>query len=183
VLGQRKISAPIALGDDRFVILKVRAHTKAAVPPLASVREKVVAAVQRERAKEAARAAAEAAAARVDSVATFDNAVRALGVVSEPARFVDRRDPALPSTVRNALFTFPRPVGGKPVTRAVPLPEGGYAVVTFTQSRTMPAAGDAQLRGFRVQQITAGQGQASVGAYVEELRRSAKVEKNPRAFQ
>jgi len=183
VLGQRKISAPIALGDDRFVILKVRAHTKAAVPPLASVREKVVAAVQRERATEAARAAAEAAAARVDSVATFDNAVRALGVVSEPARFVDRRDPALPSTVRNALFTFPRPVGGKPVTRAVPLPEGGYAVVTFTQSRTMPAAGDAQLRGFRVQQITAGQGQASVGAYVEELRRSAKVEKNPRAFQ
>jgi hypothetical protein len=47
----------------------------------------------------------------------------------------------------------------------------------------MPTAGDAQLRGLRVQQITAGQGQASVGAYVEELRRSAKVEKNPRAFQ
>jgi hypothetical protein len=103
--------------------------------------------------------------------------------IERPARFVDRRDPALPSTVRNALFTFPRPVGGKPVTRAVPLPEGGYAVVTFTQSRTMPTAGDAQLRGFRVQQITAGQGQAAVGAYIEELRSSAKVEKNPRAFQ
>ena len=65
----------------------------------------------------------------------------------------------------------------------MPLPEGGYAIVTFTQRRTMPTAGDAQLRSFRVQQITAGQGQASVGAYVEELRRSAKVEKSPRAFQ
>ena len=183
VLGQRRISAPIALGDDRFVVVKVASHTKAAIPPLASVREQAVAAVQRERATAAARAAAEGAAARVDSAATFDNAVRELGVVAEPARFVDRRDPALPSTVRSALFEFPRPVGGKPVTRAVPLPEGGYAIVTFTQRRNMPTAGDAQLRSFRVQQITAGQGQASVGAYVEELRRSAKVEKNPRAFQ
>jgi peptidyl-prolyl cis-trans isomerase D len=183
LLGQRLISAPIALGDDRFVVVKVASHTKAAIPPLASVREQAVAAVQRERATAAARAAAEGAAARVDSAATFDNAVRALGVVAEPARFVDRRDPALPSTVRSALFEFPRPVGGKPVTRAVSLPEGGYAIVTFTQRRNMPTAGDAQLRSFRVQQITAGQGQASVGAYVEELRRSAKVEKNPRAFQ
>ena len=85
--------------------------------------------------------------------------------------------------MRNALFSFPRPVRGKPVTRALPLPEGGYAIVTFTQTRSMPTAGDAQLRGLRVQQITAGQGQAAVGAYVEELRGSAKVEKNPRAFQ
>ena len=183
LLGQRRVSAPIALGDDRFVVVKVASHTKAAIPPLASLRGEVVAAVQRERATAAARAAAEGAAARVDSVATFDNAVRDLGVVAEPARFVDRRDPALPSTVRNALFSFPRPVRGKPVTRAEPLPEGGYAIVTFTQTRSMPSAGDAQLRGFRVQQITAGQGQAAVGAYIEELRGSAKVEKNPRAFQ
>ena len=177
------LEAAIALGDDRFVVVKVASHTKAAIPPLASLRGEVVAAVQRERATAAARAAAEGAAARVDSAATFDNAVRALGVVAEPARFVDRRDPALPSTVRNALFSFPRPVRGKPVTRAVPLPEGGYAIVTFTQTRSMPSAGDAQLRSLRVQQITAGQGQAAVGAYIEELRGSAKVEKNPRAFQ
>ena len=47
VLGQRKISAPIALGDDRFVVVKVASHTKAAIPPLASLRGEVVAAVQR----------------------------------------------------------------------------------------------------------------------------------------
>ena len=58
-----------------------------------------------------------------------------------------------------------------------------FHVVEELERRNMPTAGDAQLRGLRVQQITAGQGQAAVGAYVEELRRSAKVEKNPRAFQ
>lgn len=50
VLGQRCISDPIALGDDRFVVVQVRTYTKAAAPPLASAHEKVVAALQFERA-------------------------------------------------------------------------------------------------------------------------------------
>ena len=183
VLGQRRISDPVGLGDERFVIVKVRTHTKAAVPPLASVRDKVVAAVQRDNASAAARAAAEAAAARVDGVAAFDIVARGLGVTAEPARFVDRRDPAIPAAVREALFAMPRPVGGRPVTRAVPLPEGGYALVSLSQTRSVPSAGDAAARSIRAQQLVNQQAQATIGAYIEEMRRSAKVEKNARAFQ
>lgn len=183
VLGQRRISDPVGLGDDRFVIVKVRTHAKPAIPPLASVRDKVVAAVQRERATEAARAAAEAAAARVDGVAAFDAVAKSLGAAAEAARFVDRRDPAIPAAVREALFAMPRPVGGRPVTRAVPLPEGGYALVSLSQTRSVPSPGDAAARSIRVQQLVNRQAQATIGAYVEEMRRSAKVEKNPRAFQ
>jgi peptidyl-prolyl cis-trans isomerase D len=183
VLGQRRISEPVGLGDDRFVIVKVRSHTKAAIPPLASVREKAVAAVQRENAIAAARAAAEAAAARVDGAAAFDTVVKGLGVAAEAARFVDRRDPAVPAAVREALFAFPRPVGGRPVTRAVALPEGGYALVSLSQVRSVPSAGDAAARSIRAQQLVNQQAQGTIGAYIEELRRSAKVEKNARAFQ
>lgn len=183
VLGQRRISEPVALGEDRFVIVKVRNHAKAAIPPLASVRDKVVAAVQRERASAVARAAAEAAAARVDGAAAFDVALKGLGVTAEPARFVDRRDPAIQSGVREALFAMPRPVGGRPVTRAVALPDGGYALVGLFQTRSVPFPGDASARSLRVQQLVNRQAQGSIGAYVEELRRSAKVEKNARAFQ
>jgi peptidyl-prolyl cis-trans isomerase D len=183
VLGQRKISEPVGLGDERFVIVKVRTHTKAAIPPLASVRDKVVAAVQRDNASAAARAAAEAAAARVDGAAAFDSVAKSLGVAAEPARFVDRRDPAMPAAVREALFAMPRPVGGRPVTRAVPLPEGGYALVSLSQARSVPAAGDAAARSIRAQQLVNQQAQGTIGAYIEELRRSAKVEKNARAFQ
>jgi peptidyl-prolyl cis-trans isomerase D len=183
VLGQRRISDPVGLGDERFVIVKVRTHTKAAIPPLASVRDKVVAAVQRDSASAAARAAAEAAAARVDGAAAFDVVARSLGVGAEPARFVDRRDPAIPAAVREALFAMPRPVGGRPVTRAVPLPDGGYALVSLSQTRSVPSAGDAAARGIRAQQLVNQQAQATIGAYIEEMRRSAKVEKNARAFQ
>ena len=183
VLGQRRISDPVALGEDRFVLVKVRTHTQAAIPPLASVRDKVVAAVQREQASAAARAAAEAAAARVDGVAAFDTVAKSLGVSADAARFVDRRDPAIPAAVREALFAMPRPVGGRPVTRAVPLPEGGYALVALLQMRSVPSPGDQAARSARVQQLVNRQAQATIGAYVEELRRSAKVDKNARAFQ
>ena len=100
-----------------------------------------------------------------------------------PARFVDRRDPAVPAAVREALFAFPRPVGGRPVTRAVALPEGGYALVSLSQVRSVPSAGDAAARSIRAQQLVNQQAQGTIGAYIEELRRSAKVEKNARAFQ
>ena len=183
VLGQRRISEPVGLGDDRFIIVKVRSHTKAAIPPLASVRDQVVAAVQRENASAAARAAAEAAAARVDGAAAFDSVARGLSVTPEPARFVDRRDPAVPAAVREALFAMPRPVGGRPVTRAVALPEGGYALVSLSQTRSVPFAGDAAARSLRAQQLVNQQAQGTIGAYIEVLRRSAKVEKNARAFQ
>ena len=183
VLGQRRISDPIGLGDERFVIVKVRSHTKAAIPPLASVRDKVVAAVQRDGASAAARAAAEAAAARVDGAAVFDSVAKSLGVTADAARFVDRRDPAIPTAVREALFAMPRPVGGRPVTRAVPLPDGGYALVSLSQTRSVPSAGDAAARSIRAQQLVNQQAQGTIGAYIEELRRSAKVEKNARAFQ
>jgi peptidyl-prolyl cis-trans isomerase D len=183
VLGQRRISDPVGLGDERFVIVKVRAHTKAAIPPLASVRDKVVAAAQRDGASAAARAAAEAAAARVDGAAAFDSVAKSLGVSAEAARFVDRRDPAIPAAVREALFAMPRPVGGRPVTRAVPLPDGGYALVSLSQTRSVPSAGDAAARSIRAQQLVNQQAQGTIGAYIEEMRRSAKVEKNARAFQ
>lgn len=183
VLGQRRISDPIGLGDERFVIVKVRTHTKPAIPPLASVREKVVAAAQREQAIEAARAAAETAAARVDGAAAFDVVAKSLGVTAEASRFVDRRDPAIPAAVREALFAMPRPVGGRPVTRAVPLPDGGYALVSLSQTRSVPSPGDAAARSIRAQQLVNQQAQGTIGAYIEELRRSSKVEKNARAFQ
>ena len=93
------------------------------------------------------------------------------------------RSPAIPAAVREALFAMPRPVGGRPVTRAVPLAEGGYALVTLLQTRSVPSPGDQAARSARVQQLVNRQAQATIGAYVDELRRSAKVEKNARAFQ
>ncbi len=42
VLNQGKIGGPVALGEDRLVLVKVTGHRKAEVKPLAQVHEEIV---------------------------------------------------------------------------------------------------------------------------------------------
>jgi hypothetical protein len=57
-------------------------------------------------------------------------------------------------------------------------------VLVVSQARPAPAAaaGDPQQRAQRVMQAAGRSGSGDVLAYVEELRRRADVEKNPKAF-
>ena len=65
-LNQGKIGGPVGLGDDRLVVVKVTSHHKAAVKPLDVVRDEIVALLKQERGVAAAKAAAEAALAKLD---------------------------------------------------------------------------------------------------------------------
>ena len=182
VLNQRRPGGPVALGDDRFVLVRVLDHRKPAVPPLAAVREAVFTALREERAVAAARRAAEDAVRRLESGAPADQVLAGLGVAVEPARFIARGDPAVPVLVNQAAFALARPVGGKPRFRAVPLEESGAAVLLLLQVRAGAVDGNATLLQQRAVQWAARSGQGDVAAYVAEMRRRAKVEKNPAAF-
>lgn len=183
VLNQRRPGGPVALGDDRFVVVRVLDHRKPVVPPLASVREQVVAALREDRANAAARRAAEDAVRRLESGSSIDDVLKALGASAEPARFVGRGDPAVPVVVNQAAFAMARPAAGKPQFRAIPLEEAGAAVVVLLQTRAGAVDGNAMLLQQRGVQWAARSGQGDVAAYVAEMRRRAKVEKNPSAFE
>jgi len=185
VLNQRAIGGPVALGDDRFVLVRVLEHRKPTLRPLAEVRGQVVAALRQERGAEAAKAAAEAAVRRIEAGESLDAVARAAGVTAEPARFVGRTDPAVPAQVVREVFTMPRPQAGRPVLRAIPVDAGGAAIVVLSQTRQAPAeaTGDARQRAERVIQWAGRSGSGDVIAYVGELRRRADVEKNPKAFE
>jgi peptidyl-prolyl cis-trans isomerase D len=184
VLNQRRIGGPLALGDDRFVLVKVLDHRKPAPKPLAEVRTEVVAALRAERGGEAARVAADAAAKRIEAGESFDAVAREAGLTVEPARFVGRADPSIPAQLSRVAFTLPRPKG-KPQVRALPLETGGAAVLVLSQTRFTPPAesGDPQQRAQRVMQAAARSGSGDVVAYVGELRRRADVKKNAKAFE
>ncbi len=68
-LNQGKIGGPVALGDDRLVVVKVMSHSKAAVKPLDVVRDDIVALLKQERGVAAAKAAAEGALAKARPLA------------------------------------------------------------------------------------------------------------------
>lgn len=182
VLNQRRIGGPIALGEDRFVVVKVLEHRKPSVPPLAEVRAKVVEAATNERATEEARKAAESVVRVLGEGGSFDALTKGLGVSPNAPRFIDRRDPAVPADVRNTAFELARPASGKTSAKAIVTREGA-AVVVVSQTRVLPSAGDAAVRAARGQELAGRQALGSLAAYVEDMREKAKVTKNPQAFQ
>jgi peptidyl-prolyl cis-trans isomerase D len=176
-----KIAGPVLLGDDRLVLVKVLEHRAPQPRPLADVREAIVAAMTREQASQAALKAAEAARAQLESGASFDTVAQGLKVSAEPAHFVARNDPSLQGEVRTAVFAV-APPAGKPQVRSLGLKDGSAAVFEVSAVRTAPTGDDkAQFeRGLREAQ---NQGQNEVLAYFDEMRRTADVKKNPKAFE
>ncbi len=119
----------------------------------------------------------------------FDDVAKQLGASSEPARFVARTDSTLPAQLRELVFNSPKPTD-KPVYRAVALQTGGAAVVAVTALRSeMPqvdkdkVADQLREQSGQAKQDAARHGQADAAAYVEEMRRTADVRKNPKAFE
>jgi peptidyl-prolyl cis-trans isomerase D len=182
VLDEHKIGGPVAMGEDRLVIVKALSHKKPEPKPLATVRDEIVAAIRKEKGTQAAAAAAEAARAKLNAGTSFDEVAKELGVTADPAHFVGREDPSVPTPIRDAVFKAPKPANGKTVNRAVSLENGSSAIVAVSNVRTEPNPNPEDLaRGKR--EVIQRHAQGDAVAYLDELRRSVEVSKNPKAFE
>ncbi|HXY97990.1 MAG TPA: peptidyl-prolyl cis-trans isomerase [Steroidobacteraceae bacterium] len=175
------LGGPVLLGDNALVVVKVLEHRKPAPKPLAEVRADIVSALARERGTQAALKAAEAAQARLTAGTSFDAVVQSLGVTAEGPHFVGRNDPSVPAPIRAAAFAAPRPARAA-VYRALTMADGGAAVIAVTAVRTGAEAADPQSQADRMLQEAGREGVGDVMAYVGEVRRTADVKKNPKAF-
>jgi len=182
VLDEHKLGGPVAVGEDRLVIFKALKHEKPQPKPVATVRDEIVAAIRKEHGTEAARKAADAALAKLNSGTAFDEVTKELGVTADPQHFVGRDDPSVPAQIRDSVFKSPKPTAGKGVYRIVGLDTGGTAVVAITGVRAEPSA-DAQLQARQKQEALGRHGAGDAAAYMDELRRTADVSKNPKAFE
>ena len=180
-LGTDKLAGPVLLGDDRLVIFKVLEHRPSAPKPLAEVRDSIVAAITKEQGTQAALKAAQRARDQLLKGNSFDAIASELKVSADPAHFIGRNDPSVPAQIRDAAFALPRPAG-KPEFGALTLNDGGAALIAVTRARTA-AAHDNEAQASRYQQETDRLGTGAVLAYVDEVRRTASVRKNPTAFE
>jgi peptidyl-prolyl cis-trans isomerase D len=182
VLDEHKIGGPVALGEDRLVIVKALSHKKPEPKPLATVRDEIVAALRKEHGTQAAAAAAEAARAKLNAGTSFDEVVKELGVTADAAHFIGRTDPSVPTPIRDAVFKAPKPADGKTVNRAVSLDNGGSAVGAISGVRTEPNPNPEDLEREK-REVAQRHAQGDAVAYLDELRRTADVSKNPKAFE
>ena len=179
-LNQGKIGGPVALGEDRLVLVKVASHHKSAVKPLPEVQDEIVDLLREERGLAAAKAAAEEALKKLEAGEKFEVVAKSLDVAAEPARFVSRGDPSIPAALRTAVFDAPRPTD-KPVLKVAALDEGS-AVYMLTRTRTADPNANPALVQQQNQQRVYRAAQGDLAAYVSEARRKAKVVKNPQVF-
>jgi peptidyl-prolyl cis-trans isomerase D len=180
-LAADKLGGPVLLGDDRLVIFKVLQHRVSAPKPLAEVRDSIVAAISKDQGTQAALGAAQRAREQLLKGASFDEVAQELKVSADPAHFIGRNDPSVPAQVREAAFGLSKPAG-KPESRALTLNDGGAALVVVSAVRTAPAQ-DVAAKASRSQQESERLGTAAALAYVDEVRRTASVRKNPKAFE
>src|SRR5580658_4101327 len=175
-LGVGKLGGPVLLGDDRLVIVKEIDHRKPQPKPLAEVRDSIVAALVKEQSSQAALKAAQGAVQELNAGASLDSVAQKFKLTADPAHFVSRRDPSIPIQVRDAAFAAARP--SKPEFSAVSLNDGGAAVFALSAVRTAKVQ-DAKDQSDRALQQAQRLGTADVLAYVDEVRRTADVRKNP----
>ena len=182
VLGEHKIGGPLLVNDDRLILVKDLAHALPAPKPLSAVRDQILAALRRDAGGQAAMAAANAAVKSLQSGKDFDAVAKELGVTSEAPRFVGRQDPSVPAPIRNAAFTAPKPAEHQGVFQALAQPDGGAAVLAVLAVRLNAASTDKQQISAQIHDLAAQYGEDDANDYLEQARKSAKVQKNIELF-
>ena len=180
-LNQGKIGGPLAIGEDRLVLVKVSAHHKAEVKPLAVVHDDIVALLKQERGAAAAKASAEAAIPKLEGGEKLDALAKTWSVTAEPARFISRGDPSIPAALRTAIFEAPRPAT-KSVIKSAAI-ENGSAVFVVTRSRVADTTANPQMVQQQNAQLVERSAQGDIATYVNEAKRKAKIVKNPGVFE
>ncbi|MDE2251462.1 MAG: SurA N-terminal domain-containing protein [Gammaproteobacteria bacterium] len=182
VLKDQRIGGPVALADDRLVIVKALEHRLPKARPLAEVRTEINAAIAHEEGTKAARAAAEAARKRLTAGASLDAIARELKITATPAAFIGRGDPQPPAQVRDAAFAATGVGPGKPAYEAIAMDEGGAAIVAVLSVK--PGAPGANAANDQQFMFGVGQrhAQADALAYLAEMQRRATIRRNLTIF-
>ncbi len=96
-----------------------------------------------------------------------------------------RDDPSLPAAVRTAAFDAAKPARRQePFIALAKLENGGEAVVgVLERAARHRTARRADVEVAQQRDVMNRQGSGDAAAYLEELRRSADVSKNPKAFE
>jgi peptidyl-prolyl cis-trans isomerase D len=181
-LAGNRIGGPVALADDKLEIFKVLEHKAPAAQPIAMVRDEIIAAVRKDSSTSAAQLAAKDAVKQLEGGASFDAVVKGLGVTAAPAAFVARSDPQIPVEVRDAAFAAPF-AAGKPAYRALPLDNGGAALLMVSGVRAGTAGANPKNDEQLISQYVGRDRDGDMAAYMAELEHSAQVKRNPSVFQ
>lgn len=180
VLVQGNTSDPIDLGNNHMVVIHVAKHVAAAPKPLAAVSDQIKQTIIQERVDGSAKAAADAAFAKLKGGAALDALAQAAGQKVETQANALRNAQGVDPELLKAVFDMPHPAKGSDAHALVPLKAGHYALVALTAVKPGDASKvPAEAQGFLREQMARAYGDADLQAFLAVLRSKAKIETAP----
>jgi peptidyl-prolyl cis-trans isomerase D len=176
VLGQRSVSDPVDLGDNHIVLIHLKEHLPEAVMPLDQVRDRVVEAVRRQQAMDAALAQAQELLAVLQEGAAIDELSESRGLELVDAEAAKRNSPEFDGRLREQVFLMEAPEEGAFVTQVVEL-DDGYAVIQLEGVRDGSLAEDDDLsRQAYGRRITSASANEEAQGFIRMLRTQSTIE-------
>ena len=177
VLVEHLNSDLIDLSPERKVLVRVAEHKVSEPRPLDEVKDEVRTRLVAEAVAKQARERADALLARLRKGETLDAIATELKLSVTDAKGTGRNASTVDSRIAAAAFKLPRPAAGKPEFGNVELLDNAYALfqldaVTDGDVAKVDEAGREAVRS-QLQNI---EGMVATGAFVESLRKSAKIQ-------
>ncbi len=124
-------SAPIELGTDRLVVLRLLERKPSVVRELDSVKQDVIAAISNEKARQEAIDKANKIKQRIQAGETIQKVAADLKLAVQEPKGLMRSKNTLPEQLNDAIFKAAKPVAGKATIFSVGLPTGEQVVVSL----------------------------------------------------
>lgn len=181
VLVQGNTSDPIDLGNNHMVVIHVNKHVPATPKPVEEVSDQIKQAIVQQRVDATAKTIADAAFAKLKSGAKLDALAQAAGQQVQHKTGVLRNASDMDPDLIKAVFKLAHPTKGGGDTHAlVPMEKGHYALVALSavkpgDSSKVPA----EAQGFLRQQMGRAFGGTDIEAFLDVLRKHAKIETAP----
>lgn len=126
-------SAPIELGTERLVVLRLLEHKPAATRDLAAVKPEVVAVLLRDKAKQLTIEKAKAIKARLQKGEAIKAVAAENKLELKSAPGLMRGKSTLPAQLADAIFKAAKPIAGKPTIFIAALPSDEQVVVSLSK--------------------------------------------------
>jgi len=177
VLNQGNNSAPIQLGPNHAVVVRIKGHIPSEPKPLDEVHTQIASILKQQRATEAASKLAIGLSQEVQKGADPGAVAKGRGGVSYvKPDFVGRNQTGVPNQLLTAAFQAPDPATAGRTVETVALDNGDQAVLLVTAVKPGDASAlDAQQRQQQMQNLSREDGSAEFAAYMAHLRKQAKI--------
>lgn len=174
----------IAIGEDRAVVVRVAKYKPATPKPLEEVRPQIEEELKRQAAAAAAAKAGAEALKKLQSGASWAQVTAELKVTPAGKREVQRQNSDMLPEVTDVAFSLPAPKSADAPQYAGTNLSDGYALLAL--SRVImpdPKAEPAEARNVRIARAAQQLGNRELIAYLAEVERTAKIQKNPQVLE